>query len=407
MMNSLLRIIKDARKMVGVNIKNYAFLSVTIIISFSALGIYMFYSDSSIFNEHKEILNVSSKVAFVEYENKDIDRVKVLEKKIGEMENTYCYTSTEMEGLDVSSIWRIPSTSIIVNIHIIPNNVWAYYYDLTKRVEMDDGKKKLHVQGNEIIISKGLYNLMKKRCDNQGNLFLKLPIENENGSIRYSQFAVSGVCDDYIDNWNIYTDNASEGTTGYFEIFMSYDAFQEKIYGNHSYKLTMYSEQIKKIENIAQDIGLQVESPLSEKETMREQFISSIKIREGITIGLLFLLGVNLLSCFSNALNERKFEVSVRRASGANKKDILLQFFVEGIIVMMVDVCISIAVIMISMCGIKLYKWFAMQEIWSIRITSYSVLTLSICCVFLSLFFSVLFAAMSSKVEIVKFLKGE
>lgn len=80
MIGSLLRSIRNAGNMVNVNKKNYVFLSVTIIISFSALGIYMFYSDSSIFNEHKEILNVSSKVAFIEYENKDIEKVKVLEK---------------------------------------------------------------------------------------------------------------------------------------------------------------------------------------------------------------------------------------------------------------------------------------------------------------------------------------
>lgn len=74
---------------------------------------------------------------------------------------------------------------------------------------------------------------------------------------------------------------------------------------------------------------------------------------------------------------------------------------------MLVDILISIATIMISMCGIKLYKWFAEYQVWSIRITSYFVITLVICSVFLSLFFSVLFAVMSSRVEIVKYLKCE
>ena len=74
---------------------------------------------------------------------------------------------------------------------------------------------------------------------------------------------------------------------------------------------------------------------------------------------------------------------------------------------MLVDILISIATIMISMCGIKLYKWFAEYQVWSIRITSYSVITLVICSVFLSLFFVVLFAVMSSRVEIVKYLKCE
>ncbi|WP_302625253.1 ABC transporter permease [uncultured Eubacterium sp.] len=406
MIGSLLRSIRNAGNMVNVNKKNYVFLSVTIIISFSALGIYMFYSDSSIFNEHKEILNVSSKVAFIEYENKDIEKVKVLEKKLSEMKKSYSYTSTEIEGLDVSSIWRVPSTSIIINIHIIPNNVWAYYYNLTKRVEMNNGKRNLHIQGKNIIVSQRLYDLMKNRQDNEGNLYLKLPIERDNGSINYLQFAVSGICNEQVNDWKDYSDDLLE-YGGYFDVFMSYDAFEEKVYGKHSYKLTMYTDYVKEIQNIAKDLGLQISSPLSEKEVMREQYISSVKIKEGITIGLLFLLGINLLSCFSNALSERRFEVSVRRAIGASKKNVIFQFFVEGIIVMLVDVCISIAVIMITMCGIKLYKWFVLKELWSIRITLYSIFTLSICCVFLSLFFSILFAVMSSKVEIVKYLKGE
>lgn len=171
--------------------------------------------------------------------------------------------------------------------------------------------------------------------------------------------------------------------------------------------MSIYTDQVKEVENMAKDLGLNVNSALSEKDSMNEQFIASIKVREGITIGLLFLLGVNLLSCFSNALNERKFEVSVRRAIGASRGNVIFQFFAEGIIVMLVDILISIATIMISMCGIKLYKWFAEYQVWSIRITSYSVITLVICSVFLSLFFSVLFAVMSSRVEIVKYLKCE
>lgn len=44
MIKSLIRIIKDAGKMVVVNIREYALLSVTIIISFSGIGnIYALY----------------------------------------------------------------------------------------------------------------------------------------------------------------------------------------------------------------------------------------------------------------------------------------------------------------------------------------------------------------------------
>ena len=217
---------------------------------------------------------------------------------------------------------------------------------------------------------------------------------------------MSGICNDYDLEDTFYNDKSSQKNK-YYEVFISYDAFKEGFDDYTELKMSIYTDQVKEVENMAKDLGLNVNSALSEKDSMNEQFIASIKVREGITIGLLFLLGVNLLSCFSNALNERKFEVSVRRAIGASRGNVIFQFFAEGIIVMLVDILISIATIMISMCGIKLYKWFAEYQVWSIRITSYSVITLVICSVFLSLFFSVLFAVMSSRVEIVKYLKCE
>ncbi len=406
MIKSLIRIIKDAGKMVAVNIREYALLSVTIIISFSALGIYMLYTDSSIFNEYKDALKVSSKVAFVSYGREDKEKAKALENSIAKMKNSYCYISGEMSGIEMAGTGKGFSGSAVVNIHIIPNNVWGYYYDIYNRVEMKTGNKNISVKGNSAIVSEGLYNIIKDRKDGNGDLYLKLPIATRNGESAYSQFLVSGICNDYDLEDTFYNDKSSQKDK-YYEVFISYDAFKDGFDDYTELKMSIYTDQVKEVENMAKDLGLNVNSALSEKDAMNEQFIASIKVREGITIGLLFLLGVNLLSCFSNALNERKFEVSVRRAIGASRGNVIFQFFAEGIIVMLVDILISIATIMISMCGIKLYKWFAEYQVWSIRITSYSVITLVICSVFLSLFFSVLFAVMSSRVEIVKYLKCE
>lgn len=124
MIKSLIRIIKDAGKMVVVNIREYALLSVTIIISFSALGIYMLYTDSSIFNEYKDALKVSSKVAFVSYGREDKEKAKALENSIAKMKNSYCYISGEMSGIEMAGTGKGFSGSAVVNIHIIPNNVW-------------------------------------------------------------------------------------------------------------------------------------------------------------------------------------------------------------------------------------------------------------------------------------------
>ena len=58
-----------------------------------------------------------------------------------------------------------------------------------------------------------------------------------------------------------------------------------------------------------------------------------VKGNKYIIAAVLFvILGINLYSAFSNALNERKYEIGIKRAIGAGKKDIMMQFLTEGII---------------------------------------------------------------------------
>lgn len=121
----------------------------------------------------------------------------------------------------------------------------------------------------------------------------------------------------------------------------------------------------------------------------------------------MMILGINLLSSFFNALNERKFEIAIKRAIGASKFDIITQFLCEGIIVISIDILISIALIMILLSLVKIYFFVIVQQEWIIHITVYSVMIYLLCCSFLALFFSVLFSFLATRVEIIKYLKGE
>ena len=61
----------NALKMLRKNIRSYVFLSVTIILSLSALLVYLVYTDSALFNEYKEIFKVSSKIAILTFDDSE------------------------------------------------------------------------------------------------------------------------------------------------------------------------------------------------------------------------------------------------------------------------------------------------------------------------------------------------
>lgn len=99
MLNNILKICCDAIKMVRKNLKTYVLLSVTLVISFSALGIYLIYTDSVNFNDNKEYLKVSPNIIITDYYDWDKENVKLLKKGLDKMENTYYQTSLEISLL--------------------------------------------------------------------------------------------------------------------------------------------------------------------------------------------------------------------------------------------------------------------------------------------------------------------
>ena len=122
---------------------------------------------------------------------------------------------------------------------------------------------------------------------------------------------------------------------------------------------------------------------------------------------MLLLLGVNLYSSFSNALNERKYEIGVKRAIGASAWAIVRQFFMEGMAVMLLNILLSVLLVSNLLCLYKLYQHFALGEQWVIAVSLYSAAMFGICSVTLTLVFSMLFAYRSTQVEVVQYLKAE
>jgi len=132
---------------------------------------------------------------------------------------------------------------------------------------------------------------------------------------------------------------------------------------------------------------------------------------------LLLILGINLYSSFENALNDRKFEIGVKRAIGASGFSIVRQFFYESMIVMLVDTLISIVLVVDIGLLWKFYQQSPasnpegvvklINETYSLYVTPYSVGMFTVCAVVLTVVFSFVFAYKTTQVQIVDYLKAE
>jgi len=132
---------------------------------------------------------------------------------------------------------------------------------------------------------------------------------------------------------------------------------------------------------------------------------------------LLVILGINLYSCFENALNDRKFEIGVKRAMGASGFSIVRQFFYESMIVIVANIVISIAFVVDVGLLLKLYRQLTMKdfsgivhfefETYSLYITPYSIGMFAACAIVLTVVFSLVFAYKTTQVQIVDYLKAE
>lgn len=349
-----INIIREACRQAWRNKKSYIFLSVTMILTFTIIGFYMVYNDSKIFNKYKNTMSQSSKIAFVQYNEDDYSKVQLFVSKLNEMKDTHYYFTSEVQGI---SLYESENIKVVLNLNTVPNNVWAYYWGDGYRAKSLNGNKRFSLKNDEIIITNSLYKLLESNIDETGKLYINI---SQDKSLK-----VADICEDSIVFDTIV--NEDNVVTYYFNALVSNDCIKD-----------MYNE-------------------------IRD----SIEIKKIILIALMIILGINMLSSFMNALNDRKYEIAIRRSVGASKTGIILQFLTEAFIVIFVNVLISIALIMMLLSSIKFLNWLTTGEEWIINITNHSVAIYFVCCIFLSLFFSVLFSILSTRVEVIKYIKNE
>ncbi|MDD2269261.1 MAG: FtsX-like permease family protein [Eubacteriales bacterium] len=398
--------------MVKKNIKSYLLLSVTIIMSFSFLLGFFVFIDSEIYNKHKITFSISPKVVVLigptdikSNLNETNNNFNLLIHQLEKMDDTDFYMFYEKQF----QLNHYQSGNLIINsnVYYIPNNTQGFY-------ENHDGSgfistrylkgSKVIESSNQAIIDENLYNLLRAQGKNTDeSVKITIPVAEENGGTVLKEFQVVGVVSAFA---GYYTANDSRSLDSH--IFLSQDLIKNTDSDIKQSRILVFSDRVSEVVSICDILNIEYFYP---PYMIQRQALSEIQNQvfiKGITsIILFFLLAINLYSSFKNALNDRKFEIGVKRAIGAGKKDIVYQFFIEGMIVMVSSIIVSAIIILNLSLIYKLIQRVAFGVQWTIYLSSYSVIMFLFSAFFLSVSFSLIFAFQSTQIEIVKHLKQE
>ena len=406
-------VIAHAAKMLWRNCGSYAMLSVTIVLSFSLLLGYLAFMDSELYNRYKLIFSARKDVVMAYTWDKNPVEHLALATKVEKADpdaQMYQYFNvntslTQYDQVNARLVF-IPQGNRPVFELIFTGDEYGIY-QIYRQIWPILGKTNFDLKGNEAIINESFFRAISP--DGTLPVQIVVPLRWEKEKTDYVALEVVGVTEDASD-CNLAFDEYGN-YIGQVEVYLS-----QSVMGDHTAadlsgalrRVTWIStEKPSEIALHAQQLGMVTHSAADAQE---EALISirAQKATKGIVaIVLLLLLGINLYSSFSNALERRKYEIGVKRAIGASGGSIMGRFLLESMMVMLVNIAASIIIVLDVLVGYKLYVRIVENMTWTVNISIHTILMFFVCSLSLTTAFGLLFAYKSTKVEIVQYLKAE
>ena len=426
-------IFRHAGVMVTRRIKTYFFLSVTIIMSFSFLFGYLLYSDSQLYNKYKTIFmqRRGDLLIYTDIDKESPEKRRMFVEKLDAMEGTeyFCayngslghsttfYDRQTFFGTQDST----PFSLLQQNAYFFPDYAWLNLMHCLmggepQEIRWLDGREgnDFYLEADEAVMGDEMFYALG--LDKE-----ETPIYHFSNGDFQIDLRVVGVVPGRL---NIFTD--SFGTSVWPDsLYLSVklldrlesvgaEAFPEElplwrgfIWGTYYF---ISSDTPEQVAALAETMGYNINySVYKEQNKALEQMQAQAGNKAIIACALLVLLGINLYSSFSNAMNERKYEIGVKRAVGASAWSIVRQFLYESLLVMMANVAISIALVVDVGVLYKIFmEWQSgFLDTYVLYLTPHSMVIFGACAVTLTVVFSLIFAYKSTQVEIVQYLKAE
>lgn len=416
-MNRPFATLRHAVLMFRRNIQSYLLLSVTIVLSFSLLLGYLGYTDASLYNKYRNIFSMRRGDVVI-FDLNDPQRIFRLKELLEKEEGTSCYYYGNDVGGSTTAHFTIESPGYPegnqfyfdnCQIFYIPDHAWMDNNMVTfpNDIQWLDGQREtFFLREDEAIINEWTYYAL-------GLEKLEAPVYTLRMEYGSFQFKIAGIARDQYpvtfdsDGYNIYR------SVNTLKLILPTKLLDEATLKRCDHALVIHSTNPEQVVHTAKGLNFEhINSVYEQQDEALEAIRLEKRNKAIITCALLLLLGVNLYSCFTNALNDRKFEIGIKRAIGASAFSIVRQFLYESLIVMVTNIFLSVVLVADVFILYKfLYErtpneWGQYLK-WIIYISPQSIAMFAVCAVSLTLVFSLIFAYKSTQVEIVQYLKSE
>ena len=437
-MEHFARILRHGAVMVRRNLRSYALLSVTIVLSFSLLLGYLLYTDSSLYNRYAWIMAQDPKVISITVTHPE-DRAKLpaLKMRLDDLDGTHTYAESIALGRITDSRYTLSDGREVslpaVYIYGVPSHIWGFYAGSrikAAEIEWLDGRtaEDISLKPGEMLMSRALFHALGLGTAQAPSFHLSLKSDSnsEMGERFQKKMRIVGLYSlESMDYWGeaiaeALTESELLGQSGQSHppsIVISLEDFdpariapENKMNASiHIY--TEYPELALQIYEQSQMKG-GCFAVYEEQNKAREKIRTEQRTKAIIAAALLLLLGINLYSSFSNALNDRKFEIGVKRALGATGFAVIRQFLYESILVMLANTVLSVALVAdIGILYKRIYEStpdaYGNNRQFILHIGGSSIAMFAVCAVSLTLVFSLIFAWKATQVKIVDYLKAE
>lgn len=427
----LFGVLRHAITMVGRTLKSYALLSVTIVLSFSLLLGFLGYMDTSLYNEYKGIFMINRGCMVVRDGVTDSRSFDRLLQKAAELPNTQggvirmttaFLTDAKLQGEDGT-----PAYGINAPTYFLPRHLWQFFYHADEPVDIRwlDGKERTEIDlaSDEAIMDAGTFHALG--LDKLETPVYRFRLSNYmGGKVIEREVRIIGVIETQ-EPYYVEKDGRLIHNPDYIgaKVLLPMDEQMERDMKDTQLQTQRYAifwtDNPEKLDGIAKGLGFTL-NPEDAAYRMQNTALEKIRTQKGtkalIAGAMLLILGINLYSSFTNALNSRKFEIGVKRAIGAPGSSIVRQFFYEALLVMAANILISIALVvdigliwklvMETKYGRLEFYWLKYWD-FVLYLSPHSAAMFAICAVSLTVVFSLIFAYQSTQVQIVDYLKAE
>ena len=437
MKRKLFGVLRHSVTMVRRNLRSYRLLSVTIVMSFALLLGYLGLMDSQHYNRFKYTFAQSRNMVFLLSEM-DPTLIQTVIEKAGEIGNTQSQLLYMHNNLRLNSYgdYFLPDGTRVISlpnarVYSVPSHV-PEIYRYQKRLERIapieitwlDGKEHpdIHLEADEVIVDEQLYHALE--MDKSGLFRCMLEDQFAEGSAEDTMFRSDFTVVGTVPSEEPIQLETFEPTGDVLlaENYQPVLILSNAVFSPSLYPRMSWYADITFVTDSPEQVDQLLGSMLPDSATWWKVYESQDRATEIMRtekgtkamIGcvLLALLSINLYSSFSNALNDRKFEIGVKRAMGASAFSIVRQFLYESMIVMLADILLAVVIVT---DGLLVYKaiyeatpdrWGVYHD-WIIYISPYSIAMFVVGSVAMTVVFSLIFAYKSTQVEIVEYLKAE